>query len=77
MCVSVHFSVWQGGPDRRLVHDLAPFIQDLYVAAEFKKPVVTVIERPAIDRIRRVFRDDMAVVKPVVKTRQNGKRKLA
>jgi hypothetical protein len=56
---------------------VAPFIQDLYVAAEFTKPVVTVIERPAIDKIRGVFRDDVAVVKPVVNTRQNGKRKLA
>jgi len=48
--------------DRQPVHDLASFVQDLYIAAEFKKPVATVIDKQEIDSIHRIFRDDMAIV---------------
>jgi len=48
--------------DLRLVHNLASFVQDLYIAAAFKKPVATVTDRPAVADIHRLFRDDMAIV---------------
>jgi len=48
--------------DQRVLHDLASFIQDLYVAAEFKRPVATVIDKPDATVIRRLLRDDLALV---------------
>jgi hypothetical protein len=48
--------------DRQPVHDLAAFVQDLHIASVLKRPVATVIEKPDVEAVRRIFRDDAAVV---------------
>jgi hypothetical protein len=45
-----------------MLHGLAGFVEDLYLAAEYKRPVATVLDIPAVEDASNVLRDDMAIV---------------
>jgi len=47
---------------RRKVQELGHFLQDLYVAAAFRKPVVTSIEIPEVGMLQGALREDMLSV---------------
>jgi hypothetical protein len=48
--------------EQRLVNELVLFLQDLYVAAEFRRPVVTVLEVPDVSQLRPLLKEDMYLV---------------
>jgi hypothetical protein len=48
--------------DQRVVHDITSFLQELYLAAEFGRPVATVIDKPEQKDVRRLLREDVAIV---------------
>lgn len=47
---------------RREVQDLAFFLQDLYVAASFRRPIVTAQKVPDIEKLQEILREDMLLV---------------
>jgi hypothetical protein len=47
---------------RREVQELAFFLQDLYVAASFRRPIVTAQKVPEIERLQGILREDMLLV---------------
>lgn len=48
--------------ERREVQELASFLQDLFVAAAFRRPIVTAQKIPKIDSLQRILREDMLAV---------------
>jgi hypothetical protein len=48
--------------DEHVLYNLIAFLHDLYIAAEFKRPVATVTDRPEPEAVRRLLREDVAVV---------------
>lgn len=57
----------QGAPNRletNSTYSIAwpVLFEDLYLAAEYKRPVATVLDMPAVEDASNVLRDDMAIV---------------
>jgi hypothetical protein len=50
------------GPEQRLINDLVLFLHDLYVAAEFRRPVVTVLDVPNVSQLQPLLKEDLYVV---------------
>ena len=48
--------------EQHILYGLAGFVEDLYLAAEYKRPVATVLDMPAVQDASNVLRDDMAIV---------------
>ena len=48
--------------DEKALRDITTLIQELYIAAEFRRPIVTVLGKPPVDRVRDVLREDVATV---------------
>lgn len=48
--------------ERREIQDLASFLQDLYVAAAFRRPIVTAQKIPKVDSLQGILREDMLAV---------------
>jgi len=48
--------------ERRVIDELVYFLHDLYVAANFRRPVVTVVEVPNLTLLRPILREDLCAV---------------